>query len=85
MKILEKADKVVYRFRCNKCMSRFEVTQREKVDNDWKYGDKKRKSKDDTPHNPLDKFFCPVCNTVRYGHDVKKVYVMDNGNEVSNY
>lgn len=82
MKILEKQTKILYRFRCNRCRSKFEMTKNEKEINDWKYGDHKAKSL--FPHNPLDKFYCPVCKKVEYvrKEDMHKVIVMNNGNEI---
>jgi hypothetical protein len=82
MKILEKKVKVLYRFRCDKCRSKFEVTEKEKNENDWKYGDWHDRGKHSRPRNPLDKFFCPVCSNGQYATDLRKIYVMDNGNEV---
>jgi hypothetical protein len=85
MKILEKKVKVLYRFRCNKCRSKFQMTDIEKNENDWRYGDRHDREKHSRPHNPLDKFYCPVCHNVQYGKDLHKIHVMDNGNEVIDY
>ena len=61
------------------------MTKREKEENDWKFGDNRGNRKRLFPHNPLDKFYCPVCGTVRYGKEMRRVDVMDNGIEVTEY
>ena len=35
MKTLQQKAKIVYRFRCIRCRSLFEMTEEEKLDNDW--------------------------------------------------
>lgn len=85
MKLLEKETKVLYRFRCSKCRSKFEMTKQEKEANDWKYTDKKEfKFKS---HNPLWEFNCPVCKRDRYvlPKDMQVVHVMSTGIEVIDY
>lgn len=81
MKILEKEVKVLYRFRCNKCRSKFEMTKDEKTDNDWAFNERKNRKIESGPWNPLDKFKCPVCKNVRYMRDLREIHVMNNGNE----
>ena len=86
MKTLEQSVNVIYRFRCNKCKSKFEMTQEERTENDWNHteGDKTNRS---YPHNPTDKFDCPVCNSVQRMdfHSIHKFFVMDNGMEFQDY
>lgn len=91
MKTLQKRVQVLYRFRCERCRSKFEMTEEEKVENDWEFDDDKEKEKRRTegrsPRNPLDRFYCPVCQCkriVRRG-DMHRFAVMDDGTELMEY
>ena len=86
MKILEKEVKTLYRFRCYRCRSKFEMTAQEKRANDLKYTDKGR-FRSDAPHNPEWKFNCPICgrDSMVLKQDQEIVHVMDNKNEVTIY
>ncbi len=73
MKTLEKEMQILYRFRCERCRSLFEILPHvlgmpEIV-------------------NPMDNFDCPVCNTKRYVRrgDMHRFHIMDNGHEVQDY
>ena len=66
MKILQKHKSVLYRFRCDRCSSQFEMTEEEREENNWEYGKHKKGGDWSYPHNPLNKFFCPICNKVEY-------------------
>lgn len=83
MKTLQKAVKMVYRFRCEKCQSKFEMTREEKVENDWRYTSKIGGS-GDYPNNPMNYFPCPVCKCKRrVGNGDMEIYViMEDGTEV---
>ena len=89
MKTLQRKVKFVYRFRCIRCRSLFEMTEEEKLDNDWLFDD--RPNKDDLrakgrrPRNLCNYFNCPVCNNVSFSkkNDMQKVAVMDDGTEVA--
>ena len=87
MKTLESMKKEIYRFRCARCRSMFEMTKEERVENDWEYGEHAKDGKFDYPHNPRDHFYCPVCNQVRSMErkSIHRYFVMDNGNEVQDY
>ena len=65
MKILQKHKSVLYRFRCKKCSSQFEITDEERRENDWEYGEY-QKGERNYPHNPTNKFWCPICNAVEF-------------------
>ena len=43
MKTLQKRVQVLYRFRCERCRSKFEMTEEEKTD--WKFTDEKIQEK----------------------------------------
>ena len=89
MKTLQQKAKIVYRFRCFRCRSLFEMTEEEKLDNDWLFD--RRPDKDDLraqgyhPRNPLDNFNCPVCGKVSFSkkNDMQKIAVMDDGTEIN--
>lgn len=85
MKTLEKQIEKIYRFRCDRCQSLFEMTQEEKMENDWLFHEGNKKAL--IPHNPLDKFMCPVCNCQRHvrSGDMHCFHVMDNGKEIQEY
>ena len=68
MKILQRHKSVLYRFRCSRCSSQFEMTEEERTENDWEYGENK-KGERDYPHNPVNKFFCPICDKVEFMED----------------
>lgn len=88
MKTLQKRVQVLYRFRCERCRSKFEMTEEEKTENDWKFTDEKFKKNNPTfPSNPLDHFDCPVCGCVRYvmKRDMHRFSVMDDGTEIKEY
>lgn len=89
MKTLQQKAKIVYRFRCMRCRSLFEMTEEEKLDNDWLFDDypkkDERRAKGHYPRNPLDYFNCPVCNDVSFPKkvDMQKVAIMDDGTEIN--
>lgn len=99
MKTLQKRVQVLYRFRCERCRSQFEMTEEEKIENDWKFtkyhysyeegdyvcGPVDRNN--DYRHNPLNYFDCPICKCVRnvYRKDMHKYSVMDDGTEIMDY
>lgn len=100
MKTLQKRVQILYRFRCERCRSKFEMTEEEKLENDWKFTGYKYSNKEGKyifkevdresaryPHNPLDNFECPVCNCVRHVSvgDMHRYSVMDDGTEVKDY
>ena len=95
MKTLQKRVQVLYRFRCERCRSKFEMTEEEKRENDIKFtddwADRLRQQKEygwePRPHNPLDHFDCPVCGTTRYVSrgDMHRYAVMDDGTEIMEY
>lgn len=89
MKTLQQKAKIVYRFRCFKCRSLFEMTEEEKLDNDWRFDSRPNKddlrAKGQHPRNSLDNFNCPVCNDVSFPKkiDTRKVAIMDDGTEIN--
>lgn len=95
MKTLQREVQVLYRFRCERCRSQFEMTAEEKRENDIRFTDNWAKQLDQEerygwvprPHNPSDKFDCPVCNCTRYVRrgDMHRYHVMDNGAEIQDY
>ena len=91
MKTLQKRVQVLYRFRCERCRSKFEMTEEEKLENDWKFDYRKDKEKlraeGDKPTNLLDRFDCPVCGCKRYvmRKDMHRFAVMDDGTEIMEY
>ena len=91
MKTLQKRMQVLYRFRCERCRSKFEMTEEEKLENDWKFDGRKNKEKLRTegrfPINHLDHFDCPVCGCKRYvmEKDMHRFAVMDDGTEIIEY
>ena len=90
MKTLEGRTKRIYRFRCDRCNSKFEITEEEKMDIDWEFSDDEQKkwSLEDPKYRPSNypwKFNCPICKRVRTVHDVSAIDVMDNGKEVIVY
>jgi len=87
MKTLEAMKKEIYRFRCGRCRSQFEVDKDERIAIDWKYGEHEPGGRYDYPHNPLDHFYCPVCECVRTmdKRTIHRFFVMDNGTEVMDY
>lgn len=44
MKTLQKRVQVLYRFRCSRCKSKFEMTSEEKLENDWKFDSRENKN-----------------------------------------
>ena len=91
MKTLQKRVQVLYRFRCERCRSKFEMTEEEKLENDWKFDDhrdkEKRRAEGRGPMNNLDYFDCPVCGCKRYvmKKDMHRFAVMDDGTEIMEY
>ena len=91
MKTLQKRVQVLYRFRCERCRSKFEMTEEEKLENDWKFDGRIDKEKLRTeghfPINPLDTFDCPVCGCERRVSrgDMHRIDVMDDGTEIMEY
>ena len=95
MKKLQKSVPVLYRFRCERCRSKFEMTEEEKRENDIKFTDdwdKQLKNQEEygwepTTNNPHDKFDCPVCGVARIvmRNDMHRYSVMDDGTELMDY
>lgn len=91
MKTLQKRVQTLYRFRCERCSSLFEMTAEEKLENDWKFDDhkdkEKRRAEGYLPNNALDKFDCPICECERFVHrgDMHMYSVMDDGTEIIEY
>ena len=95
MKTLQKRVQILYRFRCERCRSKFEMTEEEKRDNDIKFTDnwdRQLKNQEEyglepRPNNPHYKFYCPVCKTERYvrRNDMHRYSVMDDGTEIMDY
>lgn len=91
MKILQSQVSKIYRFRCDRCKSKFEMTEEEKLDNDWKYNEsflyKDRNEPGAFPNNPLHKFDCPICGCQRYvmRNDFHEYFVMNDGEEIQQY
>ena len=91
MKTLQRRVQVLYRFRCERCRSKFEMTEEEKLENDWKFDDRKDKEKlraeARIPMNHLDHFDCPVCGCKRYVSrgDMHRFAVMNDGTEIMEY
>lgn len=95
MKTLQKRVQILYRFRCERCRSKFEMTEEEKLENDIKFTDNWDKQIERekvlgvkaTPHNPLNHFDCPVCGCIRYvmRNDMHRYSVMDDGTELMDY
>lgn len=95
MKTLQKNIKTLYRFRCECCGSKFEMTENEKRENDIKHTkdwakqleNEKKFGMMPTPFNQFDHFYCPICNeerAVRHG-EMHKYLVMDDGTEIQRY
>ena len=63
----------------------------DKLENDWKFDDRKDKEKlraeGNFPLNILDNFDCPVCGCKRYvmEEDMHRIAVMDDGTEIIEY
>ena len=76
MKTLQKRVQVLYRFRCERCRSKFEMTEEEKLENDLKFdiGDKSNPYHT-SPSNPLDHFDCPVCGCQNVMQERKRIFV----------
>ena len=85
MKTLETMKEEMYSFRCNRCRSKFEMTKDERKENDWVNGEHKKGGTNDYPHNPTNRFYCPVCKKQQNMHDIHRYFVMDNGNVVYDY
>lgn len=89
MKTLQKRVQILYRFRCERCRSKFEMTEEEKTENDWEFNECKHSKREngDRPHNPMDYFNCPVCKCRRYvmRKDMHRYSVMDDGTEIMDY
>lgn len=92
MKILEKKVDRIYRFRCHYCRSKFEMTEAEKIENDWTYNEgngtrEEREARGVGPHNPLEHFWCPICNKKSFVSrcDMHRYTIMDNGIEHQDY
>lgn len=87
MKILQKRVNVVYRFRCRKCRSLYSMDESEKLENDWTYGNVHDRKEYSFPSNPLNRFYCPVCEAIEImeSSDMHKYAVMDNGSEIKVY
>ena len=92
MKTLQKRVQVLYRFRCERCRSKFEMTEEEKLENDWKFDDRidkeRLRAEGHIPlMNHLNQFDCPVCGCKRYvmEKDMHRFAVMDDGTEIIEY
>lgn len=99
MKTLQERVRILYRFRCHTCRSKFEMTEEEKIENDWKFTNyifSREENKwvcgpvnrdKDYRSNSLNYFDCPVCRCVRHVKrgDMHKYTVMDDGTEVMDY
>ena len=95
MKTLQREVQILYRFRCERCRSKFEMTAEEKRENDIKFTDNWAKQLEQQeqygwtpmPHNPHDHFDCPVCGCIRYVRrgDMHSFHVMDDGTEIMDY
>lgn len=86
MKTLQKQVDIIWRFRCDRCRSKFEMTNEEKLENDRKYDDSSHPDPNH-PFNLLDYFDCPVCGrkeSVRTG-EMHKFIKMDDGSELQEY
>ena len=89
MKTLQQKAKIVYRFRCFRCRSLFEMTEEEKLDNDGLFDSRPNKddlrANDYRPRNASAYFNCPVCDKVSFSkkNDMQKVAVMDDGTEIN--
>lgn len=99
MKTLQKKVQTLYRFRCAQCGSKFEMTEEEKIENDWKFtncyysGEKHgyvcgpvNRDKD-YRSNHSGYFDCPVCKCVSWvrRNDMHEYIVMDDGTEIMRY
>lgn len=86
MKTLQKQVNILWRFRCERCRSRFEMTNEEKMENDRKY-DESVHPNYNWPHNPMEYFDCPVCGRREYVRrgEMHKFIVMDDGTELQEY
>lgn len=95
MKTLQKGEMRLYRFRCDHCRSKFEMTEEEKFQNDIQFDDewdKKVQNQEKygwkaTPNNLLNHFNCPVCDCIRYvrRNEMHCFVIMDDGTEVMDY
>lgn len=88
MKTLQERTKRIYRFRCDRCSSKFEITEDEKLEIDRKFDRGTASQKADPnrmPHNYPWNFDCPVCNAVRLGGRASCIDVMNDGTEVVLY
>ena len=93
MKTLQKTIGEIYRFRCHRCESKFEMSGEEKVENDWEQlkkrdakaydRDKKNGWEPITSHD----FYCPVCERESYSRrkDWHCYAVFDDGTEYLKY
>lgn len=86
MKTLQKQVDIIWRFRCERCRSKFEMTNEEKLENDRKY-DESVHPDYNFPMNHMEYFDCPVCNTRRYVRrgEMHKFMLMDDGSEFQEY
>lgn len=73
MKILQKSEKTLYRFRCSRCKTLFEMDKTERDEADHKYGYRQ--------------FECPICNAVRviYKDEYHAFAVMEDGTEYQKF
>ncbi len=95
MKTLQKKVQTLYRFRCSTCGSLFEMTEKEKWENDIKFTDdwekqlenQKKYGMEPRPFNKMDYFDCPVCDCRRFVQhgEMHKYLVMDDGTEIRRY
>jgi predicted RNA-binding Zn-ribbon protein involved in translation (DUF1610 family) len=87
MKTLETMKEEIFRFRCSRCRSKFEMTKQEREENDWEYGEHEKGGRYDYPHNPVDHFYCPVCGKVETmdRQSIHRYFIMDSGREVQDY
>lgn len=73
MKILQKRVKVVYRFRCVSCRTKFEMDEQEAEETGAHIG-----------YRGSFEFNCPICKRDNFsvGRETTKISIMDDGTEV---
>jgi predicted RNA-binding Zn-ribbon protein involved in translation (DUF1610 family) len=86
MKTLQKQVDIIWRFRCDKCRSKFEMTNEERIENNKKFSEKDENSAL-YPWNPNNYFDCPVCGvkSIVRRNEMHKYILFDDGNELQEY